>query len=80
MPNPIWITVDGGNTFEGHQGHWADCFYSNAMRANIEQYGTGVVERSEETIEIREMTDEELKKYPEAVEFQLFLLNQYGEI
>lgn len=42
MSNPLWITVDGGNTFEGHQGHWTDCFYSNATRAVIEAYGTQV--------------------------------------
>ena len=33
--NPIWIIVDDGNVFEGHQGHWADCFFSNATESAI---------------------------------------------
>lgn len=79
MSNPLWITVDGGNTFEGHQGHWTDCFYSNATRAVIEAYGTQVAPRDEETIEIREMTNEEVAKYPEAVPFRNNLIERYGE-
>lgn len=79
LPRPIWITVDV-DTFEGHQGHWADCFYSNAVQAIIEQHGTGMCLRSEETITAREMTDEELAKYPEVVQVQLSLLSRYGEI
>jgi len=79
MSNPIWIKVDGGDTFEGHQGHWADCFFYNATSDNIQFYGTGFGNRSDETIEIREMTEEEVLKYPEAVIFRDMLIKEYGE-
>jgi hypothetical protein len=31
----MWITVDGGETFEGNQDDWADCFFSNPDLYNI---------------------------------------------
>ncbi len=80
--NPIWIIIDNGNVFEGHQGHWADCFFSNAYESAIRH----VLENDElfpgcglEDFEIREMTDEELKKYPEAILVRERLLIEYGE-
>lgn len=81
MANPIWITLDGGDTFTGHQGHWADCFFSNATEATIryvlenEQLFPGC----ETTFEIREMTDDELAQFPEAVQFCEWLVSEYGE-
>lgn len=75
MKNPIWIVVDQGAVFEGHQGHWADCFFSNATRSQIEDFcnseGWGC--------EIREMTDEEVAKYQGIVAFVENLYTQYGE-
>ena len=80
--NPIWITVDNGDTFEGHQGHWADCFFSNAIESTIRH----VLENDElfpgcgkSVFEIREMTDEELERCPEALEFREVLLKRYQE-
>lgn len=35
---PIWITVEDGDVFEGHQLHWANCFFSNATRPAIESF------------------------------------------
>lgn len=78
MKKPLWIIVDGGEIFEGHQRHWADTFFSNATEEQIRNFldrkGPG-----QETFEIREMTDEELAKYPEALEFQAWLIAEYGE-
>ncbi len=81
MKNPIWIIVNGGDYFEGHQGHWADCHFSNATRANIEwslenegMWGEKV------TYEIREMTDAEVEKYPEITEFIQWMMTEYGEV
>jgi hypothetical protein len=80
MPNPIWITVDDGDTFEGHQGQWADCFYACATRAMIEKHGTGFTfPPDQEKVEIREMTLFEVLTYPEALEFRKFLIEVYGE-
>lgn len=79
MKNPIWIVVDGGTTFEGHQAHWADCFFSNATQRSILLNGTGFSPREDELIEIREMTDEEVAKYPHIFSFVQRLIDQYGE-
>ena len=90
---PLWITVCNGHIFEGHQLHWANCFFSNAYREEIEHYLNGDVERTswdtdaqikaaglgEYTFEIREMTDDELEKYPEATEFCKQLIEEYGQ-
>jgi len=88
---PLWIKVCDGHLFEGHQGHWADCFFSNSTREQIELYLNSDRERDqwnndkearsycEWHWEIREMTDEELAKFPEALEFQKWLLEEYGE-
>lgn len=89
---PIWIRVDGvcpetglleeGAVFEGHQGHWADCFFSNAYRREIEAAAKTDPYLNEDgtVVIIREMTDEELAKYPEALAFCEWLMEQYGEI
>lgn len=79
--NPIWIVVDGGETFEGHQGHWADCCFSNATESAIRfALDDGEIFQCERCVyEIREMTDEEVAKYPEALEFRETLLKRYGE-
>ena len=80
--NPIWIVVDNGDTFEGHQAHWADCFFSNAIESTIRH----VLETEalfpgmdKSVFQIREMTDEELEKFPEAIPFREVLLKRYGE-
>ena len=82
--NPIWISVDNGDIFEGHQGHWADCFFSNSFERQIRQsldndnfFQTG--DEPKPSYVIREMTDEELMKFPDALEFREYLLKQYGE-
>lgn len=79
--NPIWITVDGGDVFAGHQGHWADCFFSNATESAIrDALETNSLFPDETcTFEIREMTDEEVAAYPEIIEFREILLKRYGE-
>jgi hypothetical protein len=80
--NPIWIIVDNGDTFEGHQGHWANCFFSNSYESairntlDVDELFPGC---GKHTYEIREMTDEELEKFPEALQFRENLLKQYGE-
>jgi hypothetical protein len=80
MTKPIWIIVDDGDVFEGHQGHWADCFFSNATKNQIlsalerESFFGEIV-----PFEIREMTDEEIAKYPEAIDFEKSLIKEYGE-
>ena len=71
---PIWIVVE--DSFEGHQGHWADCFFSNAHEREIRAY----LEDENKSFVIREMTDEEIALYPEAVEFQKWLMETYGEV
>ena len=78
---PIWIKIDDGDTFEGHQGHFANTFFANAYRSMIEAVlANGSLFPGEEfTYEIREMTPEELAKYPEALEFCAELVAEYGE-
>ena len=80
MPNPAWIVVDDGNTFEGHQGHWGDCYFSNATMSDIIHSLTNDEMFAHSKVFIRRMTDVELKKYPEALEFEQYLLDTYGEI
>jgi len=82
QPNkPAWIVLDDGELFEGHQGHFANTFFSNAYRAMI----LHVLEKDQlipgEKIkfEVRDMTPEELEEYPEAVEFCKQLVEEYGE-
>lgn len=85
--NPIWITLDGGDTFEGHQGHWADVFFSNATEQEILHaagedgalFGTMNGEKVKVEIAIREMTDDEVAKYPGILEFRDELIERYGE-
>ena len=85
MSNPICITVfdksdiDGDPVFEGHQGHWADCYFSNATRRTIEEALKNDESFSNTLYEIRVMTDEEVNKYPVAVKFQDWLVETYGE-
>lgn len=80
--NPIWIIVDGGETFEGHQGHWAYSFFANAYEGairttlDVDELFPGCGKHS---YEIREMTDEEVEKYPEALAFREWLLKEYKE-
>lgn len=76
MPNPAWIVVDNGQTFEGHQLNWADCFFSNATLSAIKKY----IEDQSWDFVIREMTDQEVAEHPESIEFEKFLLATYGEI
>lgn len=83
MPRPIWITVveDGVVSFEGHQGHWADVYFSNATRGAIEYYlnDPTCTDAEHRTYTIREMTDEDMVQYPEAVRFVNYLIEQYCE-
>lgn len=76
--NPYWIVVDDGDTFCGHQGHWADCFFSNATIREI-QFGLTQGELAGCAHEIRRMTDSEVERWPEALEFREFLISKYGE-
>lgn len=75
---PIWITVDGGDLFEGHQGHWADTFFSNVTEAEIIRASKEDPFFRDCKIEIRPMTAEELERHPEAIEFRKFLITEYG--
>lgn len=79
MRTPIWIKVDDGETFEGHQGHWADVFFSNAIESEIRWAAKEDPFLRDCKIEIRPMTPEELERHPEAVEFQKWLIKEYGE-
>lgn len=89
---PIWIRVDyyddktstlqEGAIFEGHQQHWANCFFSNAFKRNIEnsiKYDKFFNEPGV-TVTIREMTDSELNEYKEVIPFCEWLMKTYGEI
>lgn len=76
MKRPIWIEIEDGNVFSGHQGHWADCFFANATEATIRDYA----EENDWQIIITEFTDQELVDYPEAVEFQKWLMETYNEV
>ena len=78
--NPIWIIVDDGNVFEGHQGHWADCFFSNATESAIRSaLEDKTFFGSKESFVIREMTDEELERYPEMLAYREDLFKRYGD-
>jgi hypothetical protein len=79
MTAPIWIKVDDGEIFEGHQGHWADTFFANATKSAILWAGKEDPYLHHYKIEIRPMTPDELARYPEAVEFQKWLVEEYGE-
>lgn len=72
--NPLWIIVDDGDLFEGHQGHWADCFFSNAEQSVILQYCL----ENGYTVTFRQMTDEEVVKFPEAVKAAALIEKRYG--
>lgn len=78
---PFWIIVENGDLFEGHQGHWADCFFSNATIDTIKAALDGKALFGEKVeYEIREMTDEEIQKYPESIDFTNWLKEEYGEV
>lgn len=79
---PFWLIVFDGKgddddnlIFEGHQGHWADCFFSNATIGVIEDF----CDNQGYELYYREMNEEELTKYPEAITFQKALIAEYGE-
>jgi len=74
--NPLWIVIPG--VFEGHQGHWADCFFSNATRDEIETAVAVWPLFQGETVSFSEMTDEQLTKWPEASTFRDHLISEYG--
>lgn len=70
---PLWITIDGH--FEGHQGHFADCFFSNACILNIiDALQTG--EFAGATWSIRPMTDDELAEHPDADQYAGWYTNE----
>jgi hypothetical protein len=70
---PIWIILE--NLFEGHQGHFADCYFSNATESLIREFAKAEGVK----IEIRPMTKEELNRWPEAAGFSAALKKEYGE-
>ena len=76
---PIWIKLDDGDTFEGHQGHWADVYFSNATRSAIMHAETYDPFVATCTMEITVMTEEQLAEHPEAIAFCEWLISQYGE-
>ena len=78
MANPYWIVVDGGNTFCGHQGHWADCMDEDATISDIQKtLSQGSLAGCD--YEIRRMTDSEVERCPEAEFFRTYLISKYGE-
>ena len=78
MDNPWWIVVDDGAMFCGHQGHWANCFFANATIGTIQACLTqGELAGSQ--YEIRRMTDKEVERWPESLEFRDYLISKYGE-
>ena len=81
MSNPIWIIIKNthGCIFEGHQGHWANCYFSNATHAEIESALKGNFLGEGITYEISEMTVMELANHPEAVDFEQALIKKYGK-
>jgi hypothetical protein len=80
MKNPIWISVADGNVFNGTQWHWSHAFFTNAYREEIEKaLMGGVVLGALYSYLIREMTDEEVQRYPEAVAFRDHLIAIYGK-
>jgi hypothetical protein len=74
---PLWIVVDNGDTFEGTQEMWADCFFSDATKTQITSYLLN--DMVDSTWSIREMTDEEIAEYPSAVNFAVWLKETYNE-
>lgn len=34
----MWIIVDDGDTFEGDENHWKNCFFSNPTEENIRKF------------------------------------------
>ena len=81
MINPIWISINNGDGFEGHQGHFANCYFSNATESTIRYTLENRLDVFDEItcFEIREMTNEEVTKYPEVLEIRDMLINEYGE-
>ncbi len=77
---PIWITIDGGDLFEGHQLHWADTFFSNATVAEIRDFLETDSSLAGATVRVREMTPEEVESHPGLKDFLQGLLDEYGEI
>ena len=75
--NPIWIKIDDGETFEGHQGHWQDTFFSNATALAIEEFFHDNPLFNGSTLEIRRMTQEEIEQYPEVIDICKHLTHQY---
>ena len=78
MKNPYWIVVNGGATFCGHQGHWADKISEDASIADIHRTLTQGDMAGEE-YEIRRMTDNEVARCPESLFFRDYLISKYGE-
>lgn len=79
MNRPIWIVVDNGEVFEGHQGHWAETFFSNATRAEIKRVLDDGVLFEPVTYEMREMTDSEVASHPGLGAFCDCLRDRYGD-
>ena len=78
MENPLWIVVDDGMTFCGHQGHWANLYTDDATHDSIVHTLTQG-ELSGCGYEIRRMTDVEVKRWPAALEFREYLISKFGE-
>lgn len=66
MERPLWIVVEDtfeGQTFEGHQGHWRDVFFSNATHDAIIAYCSDEGYK----FKISPMTPEQLEQFPEII-------------
>ncbi len=64
---PLWIIVDNGNVFEGHRGHWSDCFFTADSIMDILSFlSEPDGQFAQFTWEIRPMTAEELERFPDA--------------
>lgn len=71
---PFWIYVEDGDFFEGHQGQWRDCFFSNATPENILLYC--LRERLE--VKFKVFSDFDMETYPEAVKAAKKIEDEYG--
>lgn len=60
-----WIKVENGDVFEGHQLHWVNCFLVDEELDNIKAWCF----ENDWKIEVSEMTEEQLEKYPEIIMF-----------
>lgn len=68
-----------GKFSRGIKGTGPTRFFANATKSAILWAGKEDPYLRHYKIEIRPMTPDELERYPEAVEFQKWLVEEYGE-